>query len=202
MRGAPHKGLAWLMRRMRSRISAATSGLPGRRDFLVQYQVKALRASGRRCRAARSAGRGANTTSSAKAGPTTIGRSVAGAGQAARSCGAQRVGDEGRESQLAVRHGPKTGGEESEKSQPKQSSSWMQPSSHQMMVTSAFSDRSEFSVRTWLQTVPVWKIGSRKLLEGRFPLEKEYSVQSNSRIFALELWRSTAMKTSNESSMQ
>jgi len=44
MRGAPHKGLAWLMRRMRSRISAATSGLPGRcRDFLVQYQAKALR---------------------------------------------------------------------------------------------------------------------------------------------------------------
>ena len=44
MRGAPHKRLAWLMRRMRSRISDATSGLPGRcRDFLVQYQVKALR---------------------------------------------------------------------------------------------------------------------------------------------------------------
>jgi len=44
MRGAPHKGLAWLMRRRRSRISAATSGLPGRcRDFLVQYQAKALR---------------------------------------------------------------------------------------------------------------------------------------------------------------
>jgi hypothetical protein len=44
MRGAPHRGLAWLMRRMRSRISAATSGLPGRcRDFLVQYQARALR---------------------------------------------------------------------------------------------------------------------------------------------------------------
>jgi len=37
-------GLAWLMRRMRSRTSVATSGLPGRcRDFLVLYQVKALR---------------------------------------------------------------------------------------------------------------------------------------------------------------
>ena len=44
MRGAPHKGLAWLMRRMRSRVSSATSGLPGCcRDLLVQYQVKALR---------------------------------------------------------------------------------------------------------------------------------------------------------------
>ena len=40
MRGAPHKGLAWLlMRRIRSRMLAATSGLPGRRrDSLVQCQ--------------------------------------------------------------------------------------------------------------------------------------------------------------------
>jgi hypothetical protein len=29
MRGAPHSGFTWLMRRIRSRISAATSGLPG-----------------------------------------------------------------------------------------------------------------------------------------------------------------------------
>src|SRR5438445_28715 len=42
MRGAPHSGLAWLMRRIKSRISAATSGLPRRRrDLLVQYQAKA-----------------------------------------------------------------------------------------------------------------------------------------------------------------
>ena len=34
MRGAPHKGLAWVIRRIRSRMFAATSGLPGRRrDF-------------------------------------------------------------------------------------------------------------------------------------------------------------------------
>src|SRR4029077_12815560 len=44
MRGAPHKGLAWLMRRIRSRMFPATSGLPGRRrDFLVQCQAKARR---------------------------------------------------------------------------------------------------------------------------------------------------------------
>ena len=44
MRGAPHKGLAWLMRRIRLRMFAATSGLPGRRrDFLVQCQAKARR---------------------------------------------------------------------------------------------------------------------------------------------------------------
>src|SRR6516164_4906638 len=44
MRGAPQKGLAWLMRRIRSRMLAATSGLPGRRrDFLVQCQAKARR---------------------------------------------------------------------------------------------------------------------------------------------------------------
>src|SRR6266481_6250391 len=41
---APHKGLAWLMRRIRSRRLAATAGLPGRRrDFLVQCQAKARR---------------------------------------------------------------------------------------------------------------------------------------------------------------
>jgi hypothetical protein len=38
------KGLAWLMRRIRSRMFEATSGLPGRRrDFLVQCHAKALR---------------------------------------------------------------------------------------------------------------------------------------------------------------
>jgi hypothetical protein len=42
--GCTHKGLAWLMRRIRSRMLAATSGLPGRRrDFLVQCQAKARR---------------------------------------------------------------------------------------------------------------------------------------------------------------
>src|SRR6202158_3216243 len=44
MRGAPHNGFAWLMFRIKSRISAGTFGLPGRRrDFRVQYQAKALR---------------------------------------------------------------------------------------------------------------------------------------------------------------
>jgi hypothetical protein len=38
------QGVAWCMRRMRSRRFAAISGLPGRRrDFLVQCQAKALR---------------------------------------------------------------------------------------------------------------------------------------------------------------
>ena len=42
--GAPHNGLAWLMRRIKSRISAVVFGLPGgRRDFHVQYKAKALR---------------------------------------------------------------------------------------------------------------------------------------------------------------
>jgi hypothetical protein len=42
--GAPHKGLAWLMRRIKSPISAVVFGLPGgRRDFPVQYKAKALR---------------------------------------------------------------------------------------------------------------------------------------------------------------
>jgi len=44
MRGAPHNGLAWLIRRIKSRISAVVCGLPdGRRDFHVQYKAKALR---------------------------------------------------------------------------------------------------------------------------------------------------------------
>src|ERR1700733_5698005 len=44
MRGAPHSGFAWLMSRIKLRISAATFGLPARRrDFRVQYQAKALR---------------------------------------------------------------------------------------------------------------------------------------------------------------
>ena len=44
MRGAPHNRFAWLMFRIKSRISAGTLGLPGRRrDFCVQYQAKALR---------------------------------------------------------------------------------------------------------------------------------------------------------------
>ena len=80
---------------------------------------------------ARSAGRGANPTSSATAGPTSIGRSVAGAGEVARSCGARPVGDEGRESQPAGQHGPENWRRRERKEQPKQSSSWMQPSSHE-----------------------------------------------------------------------
>src|ERR1700728_2862090 len=44
MRGAPHNGFAWLMFRIKPRISAGGFGLPGRRrDFRVQYQAKALR---------------------------------------------------------------------------------------------------------------------------------------------------------------
>src|ERR1017187_9593826 len=44
MRGAPHNGFAWLMFRIKPRISAATFGLPARRrDFRVQYQAKTLR---------------------------------------------------------------------------------------------------------------------------------------------------------------
>src|SRR6202021_1987291 len=43
MRGAPHNGFAWLISRIKWRISAATFGLPGRLlDFRVQYQANAL----------------------------------------------------------------------------------------------------------------------------------------------------------------
>ena len=43
-RGAPHNGLAWLMRRIKSRISALVFGLPGGRlTSPVQYKAKALR---------------------------------------------------------------------------------------------------------------------------------------------------------------
>ena len=107
MRGAPHKGLAWLMRRMRSRISAATSGLPGRRrDFLVHTRRKLCGATGRPCRAGPSAGTGANPTRIATTEPTTIGRRAGGARDAVRSCGERPVDDEGRESPPAGRHGP------------------------------------------------------------------------------------------------
>ena len=44
MRGAPYNGFAWLMFRIKWRISAATFGLPGRRrDFSVHYHANALR---------------------------------------------------------------------------------------------------------------------------------------------------------------
>src|ERR1019366_131170 len=44
IRGAPHNGFAWLMFRIKLRISGGTFGLPGRRrDFRVQYHAKALR---------------------------------------------------------------------------------------------------------------------------------------------------------------
>src|ERR1700677_4679330 len=53
MRGAPHNGFAWLRFRIKSRISAATFGLPGRRhDFRVQYHANA-----RRCQAITVSGR-------------------------------------------------------------------------------------------------------------------------------------------------
>src|SRR5205807_7622795 len=42
--GCSPQGLGWLMRRIRSRISRPSSGLPGaRRDFRAQYQTKARR---------------------------------------------------------------------------------------------------------------------------------------------------------------
>jgi hypothetical protein len=42
--GCSPQRFAWLMSRIKRRMSAATFGLPGRRrDFRVQYQAKALR---------------------------------------------------------------------------------------------------------------------------------------------------------------
>src|ERR1700735_3935251 len=53
MRGAPHNGFAWLLSRIKWRISAATFSPPGRRrDFRVQYQANA-----RRCQAITVSGR-------------------------------------------------------------------------------------------------------------------------------------------------
>src|SRR5260370_41934037 len=54
MRGAPHNGFAWLRFRIKSRISAATFGLPGRRrDSRVQYHANARQ----RCQAITVSGR-------------------------------------------------------------------------------------------------------------------------------------------------
>src|SRR5580700_6676 len=106
MRGAPHKGLAWLMRRIRSRMLAATSGLPGRRrDFVVQCQAKALRSNGGPCRAEPSADIAANRTRIGTTKPTRAGRSGGGASDAARSLGKLQVGDEARGSPPAGQHG-------------------------------------------------------------------------------------------------
>ena len=105
MRGAPHNGFAWLISRIKWRISAAKFGLPGRRrDFRVQYQANA-----RRCQAITVSGRTMcrlwrQPATIARARPTRAGRSAGGADEATRSFGKRRVGDEARGSPPVVRH--------------------------------------------------------------------------------------------------
>src|SRR5215471_8083832 len=107
MRGAPHKGLAWLMRRIRSRMFAATSGLPGRGGAISWSNARRKRggANGERCRAELSRDIVANRTSIGTTQPTRSGRSGGGASDAARSFGKLQVGDEVRGSRSVGQHG-------------------------------------------------------------------------------------------------
>src|SRR5215467_2419397 len=106
MRGAPHKGLAWLMRRIRSRMFAATSGLPGRGGAISWSNARRKRggANGERCRAELSRDIVANRTSIGTTQPTRSGRSGGGASDAARSFGKLQVGGEVRGSPHARQH--------------------------------------------------------------------------------------------------
>ena len=71
MRGAPHNGFAWLMFRIKSRISAGTFGLPGRRLISASntkrrlYGAKPSLYRGERC-----VDSGANRATIARAKPT------------------------------------------------------------------------------------------------------------------------------------
>ena len=147
MRGAPHKGLAWLMRRIRSRMLAATSGLPGRRrDFLVQRQAKA-----RRCQRRTVSGR---TISRHRRQPdqnrynTRAGRSGEGASDAARSFGKPQVGGEARGSPPAGPHGFESWWLPKRKRATKRELIVVATMISRMVGAPVFSDRTEFLVST------------------------------------------------------
>src|SRR6202021_2316500 len=124
MRGAPHNGFAWLMFRIKPRISAGTFGLPGRRrDFRVQYQAKAYGAKRSLYRGERCVDSGANRATIVTARPTKAGRTAGGANAAVHSSGKPRVDDEARGSPPAGRHGFENWRRPKRKGQQKESSS-------------------------------------------------------------------------------
>jgi hypothetical protein len=110
----------------RSRMIAATSGLPGRRrDFLVQCQPKARGgANGGRCRAELSRDIAANRTTLGTTQLTRAGRTGGGAGDAARSFGKLQVGDEARGFPLVGQHEFENWRLLKRKRRRKESSSW------------------------------------------------------------------------------
>src|SRR5205807_1835982 len=137
MRGAPRKGFAWLMRRIRSRMFEATSGLSGRRRDGVERcgklnpliplsnaRRKLCDANGGPCRAEPSADIAANWTRIATTQPTRVGRSSGGASDAARYFGKPQVGDEARGSPPAGPHRFENWRLPKRKGRRKESSSW------------------------------------------------------------------------------
>src|ERR1035437_5573160 len=125
MRGAPHNGFAWLMFRIKSRISAGTFGLP---DAVV---ISASNTKRRLCGAKRQPYRGercanydANRATIARAKPTKAGRNAGGANEAGRSFEKPRVGDEARGSPPGGGHGFENWSPTERKGQRKESSSW------------------------------------------------------------------------------
>src|SRR5450755_3453332 len=182
MRGAPHNGFAWLMFRIKPRISAGTFGLPGRRrDFRVQYQAKALRCqaitvSGRTmCRLRRQPGhhRDSKTT---KAGRT--------AGAQTPRCillENRELMTKREDLRLQGDTGSKTGGDQSEKGNKKRAHRDTTRISR-MLGTTAFSARTEFSVTTASGTegAPIQTLSSPELSECALitPVDSRQSVQN------------------------
>src|SRR6516225_1481003 len=106
MRGAPHKGLAWLMRRIRSQCWPQLPAFPeGGGISWSNARRKLGGANGGRCRAALSRDIAASRTSIVTTQPTRAGRSGGGASDAARSFGKPQVGGEARGSPPAGQHG-------------------------------------------------------------------------------------------------
>src|SRR5215471_12142522 len=127
MRGAPHRGLAWLIRRIRSRIALPRLVFPAGAATSVSKTRRRLSGANRSpwqvepCADIR-----ASPTRSATRGSTTVGRRAGDAGDAARSFGERPAGDEGRESRPAGRHGSENWRGAELKDRPRESSSWKQ----------------------------------------------------------------------------
>src|SRR5437016_13774750 len=107
MRGAPHKGLAWRMRRIRSRMFAATSGLPGKAAGFPGPMPGESSAVPTEDRVGLN-----HLETSPPTGPESVQHNpqepVAGGGgasDAARSFGRRQVGGEARGSPPAGKHG-------------------------------------------------------------------------------------------------
>src|SRR5437588_7607847 len=161
MRGAPRKGFAWLMRRIRSRMFEATSGLSGRRRDGVERcgklnpliplshgRRKLCGANGGPCRAEPSADIAANRTRIATTQPTRIGRSGGSASDAGRSFGEPPVGDQARGSPPAGPHGVRKLEATKAKRAAKRELIVVATMISRLIGTSLFSDRTEFSVTT------------------------------------------------------